>query len=306
MATLTLLSPSMKARFSSFNITLPSVVPAPGSGPRVGGAQAGPQLANRPVAAFGTPGGNLPGIGAAAPAGRPTGTPMSFPPALFRAASNDKVDCDHQRDMHNELDKFFDGITQALIFALNMWKQQAKFSEVVINGPIATGRKVVGPPIDTWVTNAPPTAAMSGWSKGLREGVARGFGNRWKEYSENIMVPGLPWYPSFAAWPGPTAPPTPNIPWPLTSLPSPKLASLTPGELKAEMLRKAPNGTPYAEQVFTAVAESLGAGLTIWIASQIVMNAKGTGRVPIFAPPYVPVGPVVGGNITADSRPFAN
>jgi hypothetical protein len=34
----------------------------------------------------------------------------------------------------------------------------------------------------------------------------------------------------------------------------------------------------------------------IWIASQMVMLVMGKGPIPTFAPPFVPVGPVVGGD----------
>jgi hypothetical protein len=33
----------------------------------------------------------------------------------------------------------------------------------------------------------------------------------------------------------------------------------------------------------------------VWLVSTMVTNVMGQGPIPTFAPPYVPVGPVVGG-----------
>jgi hypothetical protein len=144
---------------------------------------------------------------------------------------------------------------------------------------------------------------MSGWANSLTEGVARGFANKWKEMGDRTKVPGLPWYPAFAAFPGPMAPPMPNVPTPFIAL-APPAWLISPGSLKDEMLRKAPSGTLYADQVFTVVSEQLSASLSQWMVSQQVMLVLGRGPVPTFAPPYVPVGPVLNGDILSKPGHF--
>ncbi|HWA28037.1 MAG TPA: hypothetical protein VG734_20465 [Lacunisphaera sp.] len=312
MPTLTVSSALMKARFSSFSVTLDSVVPAPGSGLRigaglpmpVGGAQlAGQSQAVSPV------GLNRPGIGAigaATPPPAPTGTPMQCPPALFKAASNHKLDCEFQQSMHDELNKFFEAICAGFSFGMSHWKLSASFTGVTIMGPMAMGGKIEAPWIDSQViqgTNVAFGGPMTEWAKALVEGAARGFANKWKELGDNTRVPGLPWYPAFACFPGPMAPPMPNVPCPLMAL-APRLDLVGAGALKDEMMRKAPNGTLYAEKVFTAVSDALSTGLMQFISTQMITLAMGRGSVPSFAPPYVPVGPVVGGDILPGCRVF--
>lgn len=236
----------------------------------------------------------------------PTGTPMQCPPALFKAATNHQLDCEHQRSMHDELSKFFDAIARGLTHGMNYWKTQANFTGVVIMGPTASGGKILAPHIDSQIqagTAAAFGGGMSGWTNGLTEGVARGFSNQWKELGNNTRVPGLMWYPAFAAYPLASPPPLPNIPSPFMAL-AMNVGYVSPPALKNAMMQKAPNNTPYADQVFTVVSEQLSIGLGLFFATQMIMAALGKGPVPTYAPPYVPVGPVVGGEILPSSRPF--
>src|SRR5207302_10073851 len=52
-----------------------------------------------------------------------------------------------------------------------------------------------------------------------------------------------------------------------------------------------------------AIATALSLAFLIWLVSQQVMLVLGKGPIPSFAPPFVPVGPVVGGeNIGAPAH----
>jgi hypothetical protein len=51
----------------------------------------------------------------------------------------------------------------------------------------------------------------------------------------------------------------------------------------------------YHQELFDAITDAFDKVFTIWQASTMVTNVLGTGPVPTFAPPYVPVGPVMGG-----------
>ncbi len=50
------------------------------------------------------------------------------------------------------------------------------------------------------------------------------------------------------------------------------------------------------EALHDAVATVLAAAFSLWLPAQMVMNVMGKGPIPSFAPPYVPVGPVVMGD----------
>ena len=49
------------------------------------------------------------------------------------------------------------------------------------------------------------------------------------------------------------------------------------------------------ESLCVAIADAFEKSFNLWKVSTMVTNVMGTGPIPTFAPPYVPVGPVVGG-----------
>ena len=54
------------------------------------------------------------------------------------------------------------------------------------------------------------------------------------------------------------------------------------------------------EALFDAIATVLALAFTTWLPMQQIMLVLGKGPIPTFAPPFVPVGPVIGGdNISA-------
>jgi hypothetical protein len=269
------LSPeAMKERFRLFHYTLDVLPPNQSTIPR------------RPAPGIRVPGKPSPTV---------AGTPMAMPPALFRAASNAQPDCARQREMHDELDAFFETICRAIKHGFSFWRTQARISGVRIMGASAIGGKIEGPPLDELMRSSPGFLQLQGWSAALRDGVAGGFAETWRIFSQTSSVPGLPWYPAFVAWPGPAAPPTPNVPTPMAALQQ-DIRLIQPARIKSVMLQKATPGTPYADAVFTSVSEPLSASLALWRMSQMVTLVMGKGPVPSFAPPYVPVGPVVGGD----------
>ena len=129
--------------------------------------------------------------------------------------------------------------------------------------------------------------------------MAKGVAECWKEWADNVTVPGLPFYPIFVAFPGPMAPPMPNVPFPLISCTSSGMSKMTPTMLKDAMV----NNFDVDEQdgQFTAVVNAIGTALSAafmsWLPSQSITNVMGTGPIPTFAPPVAPAGPVVMGNV---------
>ena len=136
-----------------------------------------------------------------------------------------------------------------------------------------------------------------GASKTIAQGWDKAFKESWEQWAKNVTIPGLPFYPAFSAFPGPTAPPTPNVPFPLVAMPSSGVAAMTPSALGRKVLANI--GTvANSQKVKSAVnvfATTLGGWFTSSLGAGQVMNVMGSGPIPTFAPPFVPVGPVQNG-----------
>jgi hypothetical protein len=190
-----------------------------------------------------------------------------------------------------------------------MWKLQAKFQNLQIMALAAIGTPgcLDGPELESLIKNAPSAATYTGNMAKYRDAVAAGVSKCFKDWQGQVMVPGLPWYPAFVAFPGPMAPPMPNIPTPLIACPSGMMSRiLMPDQMKQEMVNALDSGVKqddkgkHHEGLFDAIATVLALAFMIWLAAQQVMLVMGKGQIPSFAPPFVPVGPVVGGdNIAA-------
>jgi len=132
-------------------------------------------------------------------------------------------------------------------------------------------------------------AAWNGWAAGFQ-----------------MQLPGA--YPTFVAVPGPRAPPTPAPPVALA-----KGASTGEAGLKAAVLagRLAAVLRPYAakggspDPAMKGLAEWVESSFQEWKRLTQVVGVVGKGNVPTFAPPYVPVGPVVTGDNASMGPVFA-
>jgi hypothetical protein len=188
-------------------------------------------------------------------------------------------------DPHRLVDKLCDGIG----FAWAQWCLLAHFKDVVIMGPLATGGEIQGPPM------APFIASVAGGGSPADQEAVDAVGGvldeNMKVWMQAAKLPGLPIYPAFAAFPGGMTPPMPNVPFPLAAIPNPQAGKM------ASMSASGRARDPGAEAVANAVLFALGIAFPLWTAAQLVKLMLGKGPVPTFAPPYVPVGPVVGGDI---------
>jgi len=244
----------------------------------------------------------------------PPAPPGCIPP-FFMAKRFNKQDTTSSNDIGNEFKDFHDKAIDAVVYAVDMWKLQAKVKDLKVNAVTALGSPgcLDGPELESNIKNAPSTAAMQDNYAKYRDAVAAGVSANFKDWADNVMVPGLPWYPAFAAYPGPMAAPTPNIPVPLIICPSSSLTKITmPSELKDAMVGELDSGLKdedvdkQHETLFDSIGTVLALGFLIWMASQQAMLVMGKGPVPTFAPPYVPVGPVVmGDNIGAPGHTMA-
>jgi len=232
------------------------------------------------------------------------GIPQLIPP-WFMPAEPQKYFQDSCDKTGKEFKDFHDTILDAIGFAHNMWKLQAKFQNLQIMAVSAIGTPgcLDGPELESLIKNAPMVAAYTGNKAKYRDAVAAGVSKCFKDWQGQVMVPGLPWYPAFAAFPGPMAPPMPNIPTPLIACPSAMMAKIVaPMDMKKAMIDALDGGVKdkdkdkHHEALFDAIATVLSLAFMMWLPMQQVMLVLGKGPIPTFAPPFVPVGPVIGGD----------
>ena len=212
---------------------------------------------------------------------------------------------------------FMDAACDAIAYGMLQWKLQAKFQNFMINGPVVAGTPgcLDGPELENFIKNAPSFAALQAKdaAKKLCEAVAAGTSKCFKNWQQMVTVPGLPLYPAFAAFPGPMAPPMPCIPMPIIAYVSGMIAQLMgPMMLQQEMINAYDGGMKQKdkdkqhEAAFLGIATAASLAFTMWMPQQQVMLVMGKGQIPTFAPPYVPVGPVVmGDNIAAPGHAIA-
>jgi hypothetical protein len=179
--------------------------------------------------------------------------------------------------------------------AINRWTPQAMFGDGQVNAALATGGKIVCPLV--FENDIYTAMIQAAGPEPICRGVSSGIWMRFKEWYQGYQI-SLPWYPSFVALPMPVAPPTPNVPSPLIAGFSNGMAGLSESSL-ADFIRQRIGGTGMAMngagQFVTDYANWFSQKMTFWMGSTMWMNVLGSGPIPSFAPPYVPVGPVVGG-----------
>jgi hypothetical protein len=222
------------------------------------------------------------------------------PQCLFAAATPNKYHVDTAHKIGRQFATYIDGIVGAVCQAWDLWRLQAKFQGLIITGPSATGAPgcLMGPTLEPMIMMNAPKATPNElrYSKAIAKAVSDG----WQRWQMGVSVPGLPWYPAFAAMPTPVAPPTPNVPTPLASCPSAAAAEMTAPRLSQGMAAALGGGGQHSGELFDSVADAVAQAFTQWLPQQQIMNVMGYGPVPTCAPPLVPVGPVTGGtNIPA-------
>ena len=151
--------------------------------------------------------------------------PQLIPP-WFMPAEPQKYFQDTCDKIGKEFKDFHDAMLDAVGFAHNMWKLQAKFQNLQVMAVSAIGTPGVPRRAGAGVAHqerADGAPRITGNKAKYRDAVAKGVSKCFKDWQGQVMVPGLPWYPAFAAFPGPMAPPMPNIPTPLIACPSAKM-----------------------------------------------------------------------------------
>jgi hypothetical protein len=238
----------------------------------------------------------------------PMGDMVAIPktmPVQFTPQNPNKYHQDSCDTIGQEFITFRAKMLQAVQYAHMMWKLQARFSGLKINAVTALGTPgcLKGPALEDDIKNAPSAASMSGQMAAYRDAVAAGVSQCFEAWQKMVTVPGMPYYPAFAAFPGPQAPPMPNVPIPLVAKLSASLAILTTaiplqmamvGALDGGIKSNDPDSQHSA--LFMSIAVPLSLAFLMWLPLQLVTLVLGKGPIPTFAPPFVPVGPVVMGS----------
>ncbi|MEO8843390.1 MAG: hypothetical protein ABI591_26380 [Kofleriaceae bacterium] len=220
---------------------------------------------------------------------------MAMPgsPPLFQPATMNKYHVDSQKMHIAKIGKFIDDTTSAIASAWGQWQSTATMVGITIAGPTASGGQIVGVPLTPLILASAPknTPAEMKYSNV----IAKVIGTSWQTFTGTVKVAGLPWYPMFAACPSPVAPPSPNIPCPFATLIQVPV-SISSSVMKTQMIAQLGDPqAPFHKELFESITDAFEKSYNLWKVSTMVTNVLGTGPVPTFAPPYVPVGPVVGG-----------
>lgn len=249
------------------------------------------------------------------PQGDPAGPQYrdAFPPAehmsvpepacYFWSQSTNKYHVDSSKEIGTKFKDFCHKMLDGFKSAVDMWRLQAMFQNLKILGPTALGTPgcLKGPALEPFIKNLSLPAATGNLAH-WRDAVAKGLSSSWKDWQDQVTVPGLPWYPAFAAFPGPMGAPMPNIPMPLITCPSPGMAKMATPMLKKAICGNFSLDDPdkQFEAAAMSIATAISAAFMAWLPAQQIMLVQGMGPIPTFAPPIVPVGPVLNGmNIPA-------
>jgi hypothetical protein len=193
---------------------------------------------------------------------------------------------------------------------VNEWIGSARIKGGQVSGPSATltpGSLISDANIETRVfqkllgSRVPPEVARV---------LAKELAAAWNDWAAgfHMQIPNA--YPSFVAFPGRSAPPTPAAGvFPLSqgtsvgevSLKAPILASKMASAVR--MASKPIEGSP--DQALKSLAEWVESSFTEWKRLAKLVGIMGQGAVPTFAPPYVPVGPVIRGENLSAGPVFA-
>jgi hypothetical protein len=223
-------------------------------------------------------------------------TAPNSPMNLFRDATLNKYHVDTAKTIGKKFEKYIDGICGAICDAIDKWMKMTMISSALINGPVGVvlPGSFVGPPLMPLILATAPKSTPQEMK--YSNAVASALGTLWQVWQTGLM--GTLMYPAFAAFPGPVAPPMPNIPLPLIAFSSPGESGLSPSTLKTTMDGNLADPTAqHASDLFDAIAKAFNTVFQVFKASTMVQSVLGMGPIPTFAPPFVPVGPVVMGTV---------
>lgn len=213
-------------------------------------------------------------------------------PPLFIAASANKYHTDTQKMLIAKIGSFLDTTCSAICYAWGQWQKMAAMPGIIVNGPVAAGGAIAGPPLQPLILQK---GAMSTPNLAkFTNVIATVISTSWLTFTQTVKVPALPWFPAFTMVTAPIAPPMENLPCTFAQLLQVPV-SIAADLMKTQMIAQlADPQAPFAPQIFEAICFAFEQTYNTWKTTCMV-QAKGTGPVPTFAPPVVPGGPVVMG-----------
>jgi hypothetical protein len=184
---------------------------------------------------------------------------------------------------------------------VNDWMVGARIQGGSVHGPNAvltpgslTSTKSLEPLLSQGLTSANVPSVVA-------QLLARELGGAWNAWAAGFHLPLPGAYPKLAAVPGPMAPPTPAArSFPIaqsTSAGEHRLlaATLAP-RLQTAVRGLAGRESAAAEKAVQELAKWVEASFREWKVAAQITGVTGKGPIPTYAPPYVPVGPVVMGD----------
>jgi len=200
---------------------------------------------------------------------------------------------------------------EAFRAGVNDWIGHARIQGGLVNGPsaiITPGSLTSDVSIEAKILQSLTAAQVP---REIVAALAKALAAAWNGWAAGFQIQLPAAYPMLAAFPGPMAPPTP------AAGAHPISMGNSAGEvnLKAMILAnnlvsavrmhaaKVTGGTP--EQAMKSLATWIEGSFNEWKSMVMLVGLMGKGPVPTFAPPYVPVGPVVGGDNMSMGTLFA-
>lgn len=238
------------------------------------------------------------------PAEHTQGATAALPPNVFGPATTNKYHGDASKMVSDTYRDFMKEAANKIKQAMDTWRPKVRIKSVNVLALTGLGQGVLDAPN---IKNEPAFATWTHKESNGRayiKAVVEGFSKNFMDFVNNVTMPGLPLWPAFVAFPGPQAPPMPGLPMPLITYISPRMSAVTvPMELKNAFLSELDGGvkrndaSKYHEDMFESLAIAVTTAILAWLPMQMVTNVLAKGPIPTFAPPFVPVGPVMVGDV---------
>jgi hypothetical protein len=200
---------------------------------------------------------------------------------------------------------------EAFRTGVNEWIGKARIQGGTVRGPAATlppGSLVSDVHLEPRLVHLLSESRMP---REVNATLARVLSGAWMEWAAGYQIHLPKAYPTLAAVPARFAPPTPAAHAPSlshghshgeASLKAPQLAARLSSAL--EMHESKVEGGNAGETI-QSLANWVDNSFSEWKAGVKIVGLLGQGPVPTFAPPYVPVGPVVAGQNVSSATLFA-
>jgi len=213
---------------------------------------------------------------------------------VFRSVSSNRFHVDAASNISKKFELYVDRLCDAIAMGWGTWMTQSTIQGVVVMGPVGTliPGTIMGPDLGGLILSSDPPVDTP-QERQCTTAVARAFGAGWAEWSSQLT--GTIPLAHCAVFPGPMAPPLPNVPVPVSTLASSGSGALTKERLVDAMVLNYQGSGSFAQDIFESISEAFTLYFPSWQGGTEVVNVLAGGPIPTFAPPVVPAGPVIGG-----------